>query len=33
MKLDLQYIDNWSLKQDLLLSLKTVRAIFMGEGQ
>ena len=33
MKLDLQYIDNWSLKQDLLLSLKTVRAVFMGEGQ
>ena len=33
MKLDLQYIDNWSLQQDFLLTFKTVRAVFMGSGQ
>jgi len=33
MKLDLQYIDNWSLQQDLLLTFKTVRAVIMGSGQ
>ena len=33
MKLDLQYIDNWSLKQDLLLAIKTVRTMIMGSGQ
>ncbi len=33
MRLDLQYIDNWSLQQDLLLTFKTVRAVIMGSGQ
>jgi exopolysaccharide biosynthesis polyprenyl glycosylphosphotransferase len=33
MKLDLQYIDNWSLQKDFLLTFKTVRAVFMGSGQ
>jgi exopolysaccharide biosynthesis polyprenyl glycosylphosphotransferase len=33
MKLDLQYIDSWSLQQDLLLTFKTVRAVIMGSGQ
>lgn len=33
MKLDLQYIDNWSLRQDILLTFKTVRAVIMGSGQ
>ena len=33
MKLDLEYIDNWSLQQDFLLTFKTVRAVFMGSGQ
>lgn len=33
MKLDLQYIDSWSLQQDFLLTFKTVRAVLMGSGQ
>jgi exopolysaccharide biosynthesis polyprenyl glycosylphosphotransferase len=33
MKLDLQYIDNWSLKQDILLTFKTLRAVILGSGQ
>lgn len=33
MKLDLQYIDNWSLKQDLLLAIKTIRTVIRGSGQ
>ena len=33
MKLDLQYIDNWSLRQDFLLTFKTVKAVIMGNGQ
>lgn len=33
MKLDLQYIDNWSLRQDILLTFKTVKAVIMGSGQ
>lgn len=33
MRLDLQYIDNWSLQQDFLLTFKTVRAVIMGNGQ
>jgi exopolysaccharide biosynthesis polyprenyl glycosylphosphotransferase len=33
MKLDLQYIDNWSLQQDFLLTFKTLRAVLMGSGQ
>jgi exopolysaccharide biosynthesis polyprenyl glycosylphosphotransferase len=33
MKLDMQYIDNWSLKLDLLILLKTVKVVFTGDGQ
>jgi len=33
MRLDLQYIDNWSLRQDFLLTFKTLRAVIMGSGQ
>jgi len=33
MRLDLQYIDNWSLQQDILLTFKTVKAVIMGSGQ
>ena len=33
MKLDLQYIDNWSLEKDFLLTVKTIRTVFMGGGQ
>ncbi len=33
MKLDMEYIDNWSLKLDLIIMLKTVKAMFMGTGQ
>jgi len=33
MKLDLQYIDNWSLENDLLLTFKTIRTILLGSGQ
>ncbi len=31
-KLDLQYIDNWSLKLDFILILKTINAIFKRTG-
>jgi exopolysaccharide biosynthesis polyprenyl glycosylphosphotransferase len=33
MKLDMQYIDTWSLKLDLIILLKTVRVVFSGNGQ
>lgn len=33
MKMDLQYIDNWSLETDLLLTVKTIRTVFLGSGQ
>ncbi len=32
MKMDLQYIDNWSLKFDLILILKTINSIFRRTG-
>lgn len=32
MKLDLQYIDNWSLKLDIMLMLKTINAIYRRTG-
>ncbi len=32
MKLDLQYIDNWSLKLDIILILKTINAIYRRTG-
>jgi len=30
--LDLEYIDNWSIKQDIRLILKTIRIVIMGKG-
>ncbi|HLN53775.1 MAG TPA: sugar transferase [Lentimicrobium sp.] len=33
MKLDLQYIDSWSLKLDLILLFKTVQTVIKGSGQ
>jgi lipopolysaccharide/colanic/teichoic acid biosynthesis glycosyltransferase len=32
MKMDLAYIDNWSLKLDFKLLLKTVPAVFFAKG-
>lgn len=32
MKLDLQYIDNWSLKLDLMIFLKTIPVVIFGRG-
>lgn len=31
-KLDVAYIDNWSLKKDFYILLKTVKIVFMGKG-
>lgn len=33
MKMDMQYIDTWSLKLDLLIILKTIRVVITGDGQ
>lgn len=33
MKLDMQYIDNWSLKLDFVILLKTVKVVVTGDGQ
>ncbi len=33
MKLDLQYIDSWSLKLDMILLIKTVQTVIRGSGQ
>ncbi|HEY3369709.1 MAG TPA: sugar transferase [Prolixibacteraceae bacterium] len=33
MKLDMQYIDTWSLKLDLIIVLKTIKVVFTGDGQ
>lgn len=33
MEMDLEYIDNWSLKMDFILFLKTIRAVFMASGR
>lgn len=33
MKLDLQYIDSWSLKLDMILLIKTVQTVLRGSGQ
>ena len=33
MKMDMQYIDTWSLKLDLIILLKTVRVVLTGNGQ
>jgi len=32
MKLDIQYIENWSIKKDLMLIFKTIKTIFNGTG-
>lgn len=33
MKMDLQYIDNWSLWLDFKLLLKTVKVVLVGSGR
>ena len=33
MKLDMQYIDTWSLKLDMIILLKTVKVVITGDGQ
>jgi len=33
MKMDLDYIDHWSLKLDLGILLKTLPAVLRGSGQ
>ena len=33
MKLDMQYIDSWSLKLDFIILLKTIKVVFTGDGQ
>lgn len=33
MKMDMQYIDNWSLKLDFLILFKTVKVVLTGDGQ
>ena len=33
MKMDLEYIDNWSLKLDFVIVLKTIRAMFRADGK
>ncbi|MBN2215342.1 MAG: sugar transferase [Bacteroidales bacterium] len=32
MRLDIQYIENWSIKKDILLFLKTIKTVFVGSG-
>lgn len=32
-RMDMQYIDNWSLKQDFIIILKTVKVMITGDGQ
>ena len=31
-RLDLYYVDNWSIVQDLSIVIKTVRAVFSSSG-
>lgn len=33
MKMDMQYIDTWSLKLDLIIILKTIKVVLTGDGQ
>ena len=33
MKMDMQYIDTWSLKLDIIILLKTIKVVFKGDGQ
>lgn len=32
-RMDMQYIDNWSLRQDFMIILKTIRVMLVGDGQ
>ena len=32
MKLDIQYIENWSIKKDFILFIKTIKTVFVGSG-
>ena len=32
MKMDLEYIDNWSWKMDLKILLKTIGVVMLGRG-
>jgi lipopolysaccharide/colanic/teichoic acid biosynthesis glycosyltransferase len=32
MKMDLQYIDRWSLKEDARILVKTIPAVLKGKG-
>ena len=31
-RLDLSYVDNWSMSEDLVIIAKTIRAVFRHEG-
>jgi lipopolysaccharide/colanic/teichoic acid biosynthesis glycosyltransferase len=31
-RLDLSYVENWSIANDLLIAAKTVRTVFAGSG-
>ena len=33
MKLDMEYIDNWSLARDIILIFKTIKVILIGDGK
>jgi lipopolysaccharide/colanic/teichoic acid biosynthesis glycosyltransferase len=33
MKLDLEYIDNWTLTRDMILVLKTIKVMLLGTGK
>lgn len=33
MRMDMQYIDNWSLKLDFIIFLKTIRTVIRGDGK
>jgi exopolysaccharide biosynthesis polyprenyl glycosylphosphotransferase len=33
MKMDMQYIDTWSLKLDMIILLKTIKVVIAGDGQ
>jgi lipopolysaccharide/colanic/teichoic acid biosynthesis glycosyltransferase len=32
MKLDIQYIENWSIKKDLILFFKTIKTVISAES-
>jgi len=32
-RMDMQYIDNWSLKQDFIIIMKTIKVMVTGDGQ